>query len=405
MTDERLWEPDEAPSAEGERALARCGVAADLIDKGRYEAAGEALGELWPGVGERPLTAGWPPAAAAELLLRCGALSGWLGDARDASGAQGRAKEMLSEAAQAFGALGMPSKVSEAQYELGACHRRLGSYSEARLILAEALKPLRDADVGLKAKILIRSAVVETCERKFYEAHEHLDRACAALSGPDDEWLLARADEQRALIFIEEKRYAEADTVIERAARSLEKGGASAYLSAALTARGVARARLGADEESVSLLRRAAEVAEEAGAYTNAGLAALTLIEEHGAGSALPQSELYSLFCRADEFLGQTRDADGMRRLRECASVVMRRLADAQLYDENFSFHAAVQELEAKLIGQALEESGGSVTGASKLLGLKHPTLISMLETRHRGLCEKRRRPEKRPRSNARKDS
>lgn len=74
----------------------------------------------------------------------------------------------------------------------------------------------------------------------------------------------------------------------------------------------------------------------------------------------------------------------------------MRRLADVSLHDRNFSFYSAVQEFEEKIIEQALTESGGSVTGAAKLLGLKHQTLISMLKKRHKGLREKRTPPEKR---------
>jgi DNA-binding NtrC family response regulator len=58
-----------------------------------------------------------------------------------------------------------------------------------------------------------------------------------------------------------------------------------------------------------------------------------------------------------------------------------------------------VQELEAKLIGQALEETGGSVTQAAKLLGLSHQTLISMLGTRHKQLTAKRKPPVKRLKS------
>lgn len=77
----------------------------------------------------------------------------------------------------------------------------------------------------------------------------------------------------------------------------------------------------------------------------------------------------------------------------------MRRLAGVQLGDKNFTIFNAVQELEAKLIGQALDEAGGSVTRAAQLLGIRHQTFLSMLNTRHRKLLEKRSPPEKRLRS------
>lgn len=60
--------------------------------------------------------------------------------------------------------------MSESQYELGMCYWRLGAYDESRLVMQEALKPLTDADIELKAKILIRRTLVEIWEHKYYDA-------------------------------------------------------------------------------------------------------------------------------------------------------------------------------------------------------------------------------------------
>jgi DNA-binding NtrC family response regulator len=94
-----------------------------------------------------------------------------------------------------------------------------------------------------------------------------------------------------------------------------------------------------------------------------------------------------------------TQDAEDKERLRACALIVIKRLSGVQLHDKNFTLYGAVHELEARLIEQALEETGGSVTRAAKLLGLKHQTLIAMMKTRHEGLQRKRATPEKRLRS------
>ena len=82
LADERLKELDNPSLSTDERALLRAQVAADLIHKGRYEDAREALGELWRGVGERPNVEGLQEKTAAEVLLQAGALSGWLGKVR-----------------------------------------------------------------------------------------------------------------------------------------------------------------------------------------------------------------------------------------------------------------------------------------------------------------------------------
>jgi tetratricopeptide (TPR) repeat protein len=491
LADERLKELDDPSLTTNERILIRCAVASDLIHKGQYEAAREALGELWPGVGEKPDVKGLPPVLAAEVLLQCGVLTGWLGRIRSVEGAQEKAQDLITAASRKFQSQGRREKVSEAQYELGVCYWRLGAYEEARVIMREALKNLTDADLELKAKILIRRTIVELCENKFYEAlnilnearpvfesandalkgrwhgqmglvlarladaekdasytdraiieftaaiyhyelagherycatnrnnvamllyrlgryrdaHEHLDRAGATLVRLKDAGLLAQVDETRARVFLAEKKYGEADRVITRAIKTLEKGGVSAYLSDALTIQGVARARLGAGEDSINIFRRAIGIAEESGALTNAGLAALALVEEHGARRVLSRTELYKLYLCAEKFLKDSQDVEDKEKLLACARVVMRRLADVSLHDRNFSFYSAVQEFEEKIIEQALAESDGSVTGAAKLLGLKHQTLISMLKKRHKGLQTKRTPPEKRLQSIIKKDT
>jgi transcriptional regulator with GAF, ATPase, and Fis domain len=50
-----------------------------------------------------------------------------------------------------------------------------------------------------------------------------------------------------------------------------------------------------------------------------------------------------------------------------------------------------VRLLEERFIRLALEEAGGSVTGAARLLGLNHQTLSALLERRHRNLLPLRR--------------
>ena len=71
LADERLRELDNPSLTENERVLIRCRVAADLTHKGQYEAAREALGELCPGIGERPDVHRLPPdvAAGGELIV------------------------------------------------------------------------------------------------------------------------------------------------------------------------------------------------------------------------------------------------------------------------------------------------------------------------------------------------
>jgi tetratricopeptide (TPR) repeat protein len=483
LADERLRELDDLTLTEERRAEVRCEVAADLAYAGQYEAAREALGELWQGIGERPDVRQLPPVVAAEVLLQCGVLTGWLGSVRNVAGAQERAKDLLSEALRVFKSQGKASKVSEAQYELGICYWRLGSHDEARVVMREAFEPLGDEDAELRAKILIRLTLVEVWENRYYEAlrileeaapvfestndatkgrwhgqrgtvflwlaskgrpeyadraiieftaaiyhyeragherycalnmnnlafvlyrigryadaHEQLDRAQAIFTRLKDPGNLAQVDETRARVFVGERQYRDAERIIAEVIKTFERGGESALLADALVVQGVARARLGGYESSINILRQAMRVAQDAGAQANAGLAALTLIEEHGA-TRLPESELLRLYLRVDELLKDTQDVEDIARLRACARLVIKRLSGPRLRERNFSLHGAVHDLEARFIERALEDAEGSVSRAAKLLGLEHQSLIYLLNTRHKRLSVKRTPAKKRKQS------
>lgn len=484
LADERLRELDNPSLTPDERAALRCAVAADLMLRGQYEAAREALGELWCGIGQRPNVEGLGERATAEVLLQIGVLSGWLGSCKQIAGAQEAAKNLISESAALFESLGETARAAGARGDLALCYWREGAYDEARLLLTEAFE--RVTETAWKAKFVTRLATVEfwagrynaslavltehshlfdervshairgsfhnnlalvlkqlgvlegrpdyldraiieftaaihhqeqagherfraTNENnlanllrkmgRYRQAHEHLDRAGAVLRRLNDAGLLAQVDETRASVFIAERKYREAERVIARAVRTFEQGGSHALLADALATQGVVWARLGQVEASTNALRRAVEVAENAGARSNAGLAALTLIEEHGARRTFPREELYELYRRADSLLKDAQHPEPVARLRACARIVMRRLAGIERTDKNFSLFAAVHEFEEKLIEWALEEAQGSVVRAGRLLGLKHQTFSSMLSQRHRKLLAKRSPREKRLRS------
>ncbi len=485
LADERLRELDNPSLTTSGRALLRCQVAADLIHAGQHEAARETLGELWQGVGEHPNVEGLDERTAAEVLLQVGVLSGWIGASQQAKGSQEAAKDLISESASLFESLGELNRAAAARADLALCYWREGAYSEARVILQDAAARITD-DADLKAKTILRLAVVEFAARRYsdelrlltesahlfgegarhalrgsfhnelalvlrrlgtaegrpdyldraileytaaayhYEqarhrryvalsennlafllyklgchadAHEHLDRAQLIYTKLKDAGSVAQVDDTRARILIAERRYAEASRVLAGAVKTFEKGGDSALLADALAVQGVAWARLGDYGNSIAALRRAAAVAEGVGALANAGLAMVALIEEHGATRRLLPAEVYDAYVRADRLLKNTQDAEDVARLRACARVVMRRLSSAQISEKNFSFYGAVHEFEGKILEQALEAAGGSVTSAAKLLGLTHQTLTSMLKRRHKRLVEKRTPVKKRKRS------
>jgi tetratricopeptide (TPR) repeat protein len=492
LADSRLKALDDPSLTPDKRVLLRCQLAADLIHAGQYEAAREALGAFWRGVGVRPDVEGLAESLAAEVLLQVGKLSGWLGASQQTPGAQEAAKDLISESAALFERLGEADKAAGAYSNLAICYWREGAYDEARVLLTKVADEATGADAGLRAKVLLIWVAVECAAGRYHDAlilltdyahifdesashalrgsfhshlaivlnqlgmtegrpdyldraiieyteaihhfeqarhdryrannennlafllyklgrykdaHEHLDRASVIVVRLKGAGLLAQFDETRARVLVAEKRYHQAGRVIAGAVQVLEQGGGSAVLADALTTQGVVWARLGDNERSINVLRRAVKVAEESGALTNAGQAALALIEGHGARRVFSQEELYDLYRRADELLTNTQNPEHIARLRACARVVMRRLSGMILHDKNFTLNGAVTELEGKFIEQALDESGGSVTGAARLLGIAHQTLTALLQTRHKRLLRKRTPAKKRRRSIIKKDS
>jgi CheY-like chemotaxis protein len=153
-----------------QRAKLRCQLARELEDVGNYEAAREAMGELWSRVGERPVLDELDEAAAAEVLLRVGVLTGWIGSVKQIEGAQELAKNLISESIRRFEVLRNEKKTAEAQMELGHCYWREGSFDEARLLLKEALSRLDNTDADLKAVTLSRLATVEKVTNRLSDA-------------------------------------------------------------------------------------------------------------------------------------------------------------------------------------------------------------------------------------------
>jgi tetratricopeptide (TPR) repeat protein len=122
-----------------ERARLRCESAKQLEETGNYEAAREIMGELWQGVGTRPALEGLDQWTSAEVTLRAGVLTGWIGSCKQIEGTQETAKNLISESLTRFKALGDINKVAEAQIEIADCYRRQGALGEARVWLREAL--------------------------------------------------------------------------------------------------------------------------------------------------------------------------------------------------------------------------------------------------------------------------
>ncbi len=161
---------DETTFSLSRRSQAGCARAKELEEAGEFEDARDAISEFWHRIGERPQVEGLDEIARAEVLLRAGTLSGWIGSARQLSGAQEIAKDLISESAGAFERLGLVERVAEARVDLAICYWREGSFDEARITLADALLRLGDLDSEQRLRAFLNQALVETAAKQYREA-------------------------------------------------------------------------------------------------------------------------------------------------------------------------------------------------------------------------------------------
>jgi CheY-like chemotaxis protein/tetratricopeptide (TPR) repeat protein len=188
-------------------------LAKQLEEVGKYEAARDAMGELWDHPNLHDLT----DRTRAEILLRMGSLTGWLGSINQIEGAQETAKNLLSESIAVFQSLGDIKKIAEAETEIGVCYKREGALDNARVWFAEALSRLDDQDGDLKAVALLRSAVLEQLANRRNDALTILTTAAPLFDISSNHTLQGRFHNEFAMVLEELGAIEHRDDYLDRA--------------------------------------------------------------------------------------------------------------------------------------------------------------------------------------------
>jgi tetratricopeptide (TPR) repeat protein len=106
---------------------------------GRYEDALAMIRHIWPDLSAVPDIIDLAPRDAAEMLLRCGSLLGFLGHAKQLRNSQERAKNLLTEARTRFLDIYDIEKIAECENHLALTYWRAGELNEASAWIDEAL--------------------------------------------------------------------------------------------------------------------------------------------------------------------------------------------------------------------------------------------------------------------------
>jgi len=184
-----------------ERARHCCDLARQLEKAGEYEAACEALNEFWPKRNGSLKLNDLDEATGAEVLLRVGALAGWLGSTDQAAGNQETAKDLITQSIDLFQHLGLSERVAEARGDLALSYWREGSFDEARITLVEALDSLGEKDSDLRALLLIRAGIIEERTQQLHEAMRFYNEAAPLLDRSEDHALKGQFHNEYGLVF------------------------------------------------------------------------------------------------------------------------------------------------------------------------------------------------------------
>jgi CheY-like chemotaxis protein len=452
----QILNPKLAPN---ERARLRCELAKLLEEARNFEAAREAMGELWQRVGERPNLEGLDEPTAADVLLRSGALTGYIGSTKQIASSQGMAKDLISESMAIFESLNDAKKVAEAKTEIAVCYAREWQLDNARVMLSEAVSQLDEEDGDLYRRALLRSAIVEKLDNRLSDALKGMTKAAPLFEGSTNHTLIgsfhnefanvlrrlgerensteymdravieytaasvhfeqghntryqACVENNLALLYLKVNRIANAhehldraqalfttlndnvhlaqveETKAEKSARlavtMLASGDEPSLLTDTLITHGITLSHLNENDEAKAAFEKGVLVSEQAGDLESAGLAAIALVQQMG--QQLSDDEVSIIIERARDLLKDNPNPAIRERLLECAFYVLSLVRSVHSTWTNYSYDRSVHRYEARQIRKALEDAGGVISQASRLLGLTHQRLHKILKNRHKHL-------------------
>ena len=421
----------------GGRAELCCELAKDFESKGEYEDAREVLSGLWPNMGQRPRLKGLSRSTSAEVLLRAGVLTGWIGSKHQIENAHEKSKDLITESLGIFEALSYPKKIAEAQTELALCYWRSGEVENARAVLNEALSHLT-TDSELKAKAVLRLAITEKRADNQEKALRILTKGAALFQKINNEMLkgcyhqtlgdvlenlwaargpteyldralveyaaasyhfeqaehrsyLANVENNLGFLLYKVNHCQEAHEHLDSARRifnSLRDKSAAAQVDET-------RARVFLKEKRITEAEKIARASVRALENSDRQALLAEALTTHGTALARlgRYGEALAAFRRALDLCEQI---DNSNRAADIALTVFREIGDRLAVLEaakpvsGRTLSEQLHTLEHDVIKHALEAFEGSITYAARSLGMSYQNLTHALRTRHKDLIKHR---------------
>lgn len=211
-----------------------------------------ALLEQWWQLGQEPRAKGLDNRAAAELWLRAGTLTGWLGGAESPGTHNKKAQSWISKGLALFELVGDEKGVTECHLELGQCYYREGALDSATEYYQAALNYLQQSGhQELCIVALVRLAVVEQVSSRLREAKALLEQAARMLRPEHSAFLQGRFFNNYALTLKElgkaennPQLLKEASAYFAQASHSFERAGSLSSCALVLNNLGMLQADL-----------------------------------------------------------------------------------------------------------------------------------------------------------------
>ncbi len=420
----------------GGRAELCCQLAREFENKGEYDEAREMLSGLWPHVAQRPRIKGLEPDIAAEVLLRAGVLTGWIGSEQE------QAKDLICESLTIFESRKYKKKIAEAQTELALCYIRVGEYDNASDLLKLALAGLT-IDNELKAKAVLRSCIVKRHASLLNEAliyltsneplfnkinstllkgcyhqtlgdvlkdlcesdrtEDYLDRAFIEYTAASYHFeqaehrrYLANVENNLGFLYLKINCCKEAHEHLNRARRILTTLRDRIVLAQV----DETRARVFLKEERNAEAEKAARTSVQTLETRDRPSLLAEALKRHGMALARlgHHSAALNDFRRAIDL-----SQDSFNRAADVALTAFQELGDRLAVKDAVTtsgrpLHEEIFSLEHELIKHALENAQGRVTFAARTLGMSYQRLTHKLQTKHKDLLKDRSPLRPRPR-------
>jgi tetratricopeptide (TPR) repeat protein len=157
---------------------------------GKYEEGLAETREFWPDTNFLPNFEGLEARDAAELLLRCGSLFGYLGHTKQLPNAQEKSKNLLSEARNRFLDIYDVEKVAECENYIALSYWRLGEMNEAETYAETALSHDLPSTNATRLYSVIILTIVQLATKRFEQAARLLGETEYDFVKCDDAFLL-----------------------------------------------------------------------------------------------------------------------------------------------------------------------------------------------------------------------